>query len=57
MLAGALTDPVDSALFIWKNSSKEVPTHPAAYKAFLRLVQNLSWGAFFLSGMPHVMTS
>ena len=33
VLAGALADPVDSALFIWKNSSKEVPTHPAAYKA------------------------
>jgi len=26
VLAGALTDPVDSALFIWKNASQEVET-------------------------------
>ena len=33
MLAGALADPVDSALFIWKNSSQEVRQQPHSLPA------------------------
>ena len=35
MLAGALADPVDSALFIWKDSSQEVMQQPHTLHAAL----------------------
>ena len=52
MLAGALADPVDSALFIWKDSSQEVRqqphTLPAAHACAGQLCTNLAQHALLL---------